>query len=81
MSYCNKDALYLTSGECDDCSAFEARLQSLEDAVTALADANTALQESIETLQGSLNNKQNKLTAGDGIRINGNVISSITQAM
>lgn len=46
------------TGACDDCTAFEIRLQAVED---------------------ELPNKQNKLTAGTNITINGNTINSSYQ--
>lgn len=78
MANCD-DALSLPIVGCDDCSAFEARIKQLEELMEGAVQAITELQETVEDLQNQIDNKQDKLTAGDGITIEDNVISVTPQ--
>lgn len=82
MANCD-DALSLPIVGCDDCSAFEARLKELEDLMEGVLLAQEEMQNAIEDLQEAMDGKQDTLTAGDGIQIENNVISTIppTQIM
>lgn len=76
MANCD-DALSLPIVGCDDCSAFEARLKELEDLMEGVLLAQEEMQNAIEDLQEAMDGKQDKLTAGDGIQIENNIVSTI----
>lgn len=87
MSFdCNEDALSLPISECGDCSAYEARIKSLEETIEAMASAISDLKSADTTLTNSVaslrediatvsSQKQDKLTVGEGLSLSNTTIS------